>query len=146
MSGKNVNELSGIIRDLLDPQAVLMTALFLLAVLWLVHIMGSNNPLEWWHYVASHGKDGQYYADIDKLGLIVGIFVGSLVVVIESYNGHLDQFVFAAYLAFVGGVKGYSAYLRSRQGGVETRRVTEPVSDPDTTRVTETRVEIPPVK
>jgi hypothetical protein len=35
---------------------------------------------------------------------------------IITHQGKMDAVILGVYLAFVGGVAGYSAYLRSKQG------------------------------
>lgn len=126
-----------------NPQAVILGVFLLLVGLGFLKIMQSRNPLEWWHFFATRGADGHYYADSDKLWQNIGGVVGSVAILLESYNGRLDWAVFGGYLAFVGSVKGYSAYLRAKQGSVETTKVTEPAGPPS--KVTETKVETPPI-
>lgn len=88
---------------------------------FIYYVMSDNNPLEWWHFIATRGADGQHYADIDKLGKVVGIFTSSTVVIWMGYQSKLDTGLLLAYLAFVGGIGGYSAYLRSKREGSEGR-------------------------
>lgn len=109
--------MSEILRFLHDPQAILLSLCLLMFLLGLVRVMNAKNPLEWWHFISTRGEDHRNYADLDKLGKFIGIIISSLIVILLAYNGTLDGVVFGAYLAFVGGVAGYSAYLRARFGG-----------------------------
>ncbi len=128
----------------IDLQAVALIGIGLTLAYCLRRIMTAKNPLEWWHFIATKGADSHYYADLDKLWLNVGGFVGSLVILFEAYNARLEWAIFTAYLAFVSGVKAYSSYLRSKQGSVVTEKVVEPLPDP--AKVTTTTTKIPPIK
>lgn len=117
--------------------------LFMLALVWALYryVNSGCNPLRWWHFIASRGADGSYYADLNKLGQVTGIAFGSFAVLNVSGNAKSDFTGFAtvllAYFAFVGGVAGYSAYLRSKSGQRETTTTTEPA--PTTPNKTTTR-------
>jgi hypothetical protein len=104
-----------LVHELTNPRAAFIVAMLLLLVFGLVRVMNANNPLEWWHFIATRGPDNAQYADIDKLGKCVGIVVGSAVIIIQAYTEKVDGVIFFTYLAFVGAVAGWSAYLRSRQ-------------------------------
>lgn len=93
-------------------------AVTVLLLIWsLVRLVRSDNPLEWWHFISTRGEDGHNYADLDKLGKVAGIIFGSWAVMVDSYSGKADATVLGVYFAFVGGIAGYSAYLRARQRG-----------------------------
>lgn len=83
-------------------------------ILWAV-LRNKDNEISCWQFISSRGPDGKHYADIDKLGKCAGIFISSWVVVKYAYSGKLEWMLFSAYLAYVGAVGGYSAYLRMRQ-------------------------------
>lgn len=100
---------------MIEPKLIGGVAIFVLLVGGLIWVVQRDNPIEWWHFIATKGKDGER-GDINKLGQVVGIATSSWAVIVEAYGNHLDAFILAAYLAFVGGVSGYSAYLRSRGG------------------------------
>ena len=97
---------------------VLSIALCLLLLCLIFVIRGKNN-LHWWQFISSKGSDGKHYADIDKLGKVTGIIISSWIVVRVSDNTPFDftgfSLILGTYLAFVGGVAGYSAYLRSKK-------------------------------
>ena len=113
-------------------EATLITVFFLSCVLLavLVHkvMRDEGNNLEWWHFISTRAQNGQNYADIDKLGKVVGIFVSSWYIVKLGADGRPDAAVLGVYLAFVGGVAGYSAYLRSQRGTVTESTHTETTS------------------
>lgn len=104
-----------ILARLLEPKAMSAVLICLFGV-YALHVLihSEGNGLEWWHLVATKGQDGKYYFDLDKFGKLVGIVVGSWAVVVLAQQGKLDALIFGAYLAFVGSIAGYSAYLRSR--------------------------------
>lgn len=121
--------------------------LFFIALLWAFYryVNSGTNPLKWWHFVSSRGSDGEYYADLNKLGQVTGIAVGSLALVQLSANAKSDFVGFAAvmtaYFAFVGGVAGYAAFLRAKGGKVETKTVVEPAPVAVATKTTTTTTE-----
>jgi hypothetical protein len=111
----------------------MLTALLLLTgtlLIMLLHrIMKSeDNNLDWWQFISTRSTDGKNYADIDKLGKVIGIFVSSWYILKLGADGKPDASVLAVYLGFVGGVAGYSAYLRSQRGMVSESTHTETTS------------------
>ena len=105
-----------------------------------------SKGIEWRDFISSIGSDRAFHGDINKLGQSVGILIGSVAIVLVSSHAHEDLLgfaaVLAAYFAFVGGVAGYAAFLRSKQGSVTT--TTEPAPIPVPSKVTVE--EIPPIK
>lgn len=104
----------------LEPRTLALLALIAVLAVLLFRIMtDKNNTLECWQFIATKGADGKHYADLDKLGKLAGILFGSWSVTKIAYRDALDLTGFAlvltTYFAFVGGVAGYSAYLRSKQ-------------------------------
>lgn len=99
-----------------DPLAALIAIVLLVLSVAFIQLMNAKNPLEWWHFISTKDKSGKQYADLDKLGKMVGIIVGSIVVMWLAYRDKLSSDVFFVYLAFVGAVAGWSAYLRAKQG------------------------------
>lgn len=94
-----------------------------LLLFWaLYRLMEAENPLQWWHFIATKGSDGNYYADIDKLGKVTGIAISSWALLRASSHDPFDFMGFAAilgvFLAFAGGTAGYSAFLRSQRGPI----------------------------
>src|ERR1017187_4386008 len=107
--------------------------LFFIGLLWVFYrwMQGDDSKgIEWRDFVSSKGQDGVFHGDINKVGQNVGILMGSLAIVQVSAHAHEDLLGFAAvltaYFAFVGGVAGYAAFLRSKQGSITT--TTEPAA------------------
>lgn len=143
-----------VINAVLSNSGAFRWVLFL-GVIWAFYryMDSGSNPLYWWHFFASKGADGQYYADLNKLGQVTGIAVGSFAIVQLSAGANKDFIgfaaVLAAYFTFVGGVSGYAAFLRSKSGRTETTTTTEPapVAPVRTTTVTtEPAAEVQPTK
>lgn len=114
---------------------ILLGLAILLLSVRLHKIMEEENNLDWWQFISTRAENGQNYADIDKLGKVVGIFVGSWTVIYVCMNNKVDLAVvafYSAYLAFVGGVAGYSAYLRSKRGVVTESHYIETTSTAST--------------
>lgn len=97
---------------LTTPQHLMGVLVLLLLLLVLHFVINGENPLKWWHFISTRAADGREYADIDKLGKVTGIVVGSYVVVTNKIDA---SFLFV-YLSYVGGIAGWSAYLRSKNG------------------------------
>ena len=123
--------------------------LFFIGLVWVFYrwMQGDDSKgIEWRDFVSSLGSDRIFHGDINKLGQNVGILIGSVAIVQVSAHAHDDLLGFAAvlasYFAFVGGVAGYAAFLRSKQGSVTT--TTEPAALPTPTKTTV--VESPPIK
>jgi hypothetical protein len=101
----------------INPQVALIVAIFVFFSFVLSRIVNAvENPLQWWHFISTRAADGNQYADIDKLGKIVGIVVSSFIVLLMTHHDKMDAVVLGVYLAFVGGIAGYSAYLRAKSG------------------------------
>ena len=107
------------------PQTAVMTALLVfgalisLVVFWAI-MRSDKNQISCWQFLSTRAKDGKHYGDLDKLGKFVGIFVSSwavLALAFKATNNDFSSFaiLLTAYLAFVGGIAGYSAWLRTKQ-------------------------------
>jgi drug/metabolite transporter (DMT)-like permease len=109
--------------------------IFFIGLVWVFYhwMQGEDSKgIEWRDFISSIGSDKAFHGDINKLGQSVGILIGSVAIVLVSSHAHEDLLgfaaVLAAYFAFVGGVAGYAAFLRSKQSSVTT--ITEPLPDP----------------
>lgn len=94
------------------PSHLVGVLLLLLGLIGIHLIINGENPLRWWHFISTRAPDGKEYADLDKLGKVTGIIVGSYVVVTNK----IDAYFLLVYLSYVGAVAGWSAYLRSKNG------------------------------
>lgn len=98
-------------------QHTTLVVIFVLLGILLWKVMRSEeNTIEWWQFISTRGPDGKHYADVDKLGKVVGIIVSSWVVTTNKTN----EAMLFIYLAYVGAVGGWSAYLRARNGQTTT--------------------------
>jgi hypothetical protein len=105
--------------------------IFMLVIVLLVYqlhrVMEDDaNPIQWWQFISSIGKDGKPYADLTKLGQAAGIITCMAVVIIFSARvKDLSWEGFAAVLTIVllylGGVQGYQAYMKSRTSSPEKK-------------------------
>ena len=112
---------------------ILYAALLLLVAMLLLHRIISNkdNNLEWADLVSSPSiVDRRQRADWNKIGKGCGVF---LAVYLPLTYANSDRFepvagtlLMAASLAYLAMVDGYGAYLRSKQGTVQTTTTTEP--------------------
>lgn len=124
-----------------------LTGIIVLIFLWgLIRVMNNaSNALTWADLLSVRGTDGAQHASWDPIGKGCGVVLCVFCPVVYTYSPKMDAIGLAAILgvalAYLGGVAGYSAYLRSKMGSVTT--VTEPVPDPTTTKTTV--VESPPV-
>lgn len=122
--------------------------LFFIGLLWAFYrwMQGEDSEgIEWRDFISAIGPDGKFHGDLNKLGQLTGIVIGSVSLVMVSANAKGDMTGFAlvltSYFAFVGCVAGYAAYLRAKAGRTETSVVTEPAADPATTKTTKTTIE-----
>ena len=137
------------ILDSIPPLQKLVVALtsviVLLLMLALVRVINSNsNDLEWWHLISTRGAAGETFADWNKIGQGLGVLLCVWLPAVYVYSSKMEAMGLAAVmgvaLAYLGGVSSYAATLRSKQGAVETTKITE--STPAKT-VTETKLETP---
>jgi hypothetical protein len=121
-------------------------ALFLGLLFALIKIVNSaGNSLEWWHLVSSRAQDGSQYADWNKIGQGCGVMLCVGLPTVYVYSPKMEAVGLAAVmgvaLLYLGGVSGYAANLRSKQGSRVTE--TEPVGAPGPMKTTVT--ENPPL-
>lgn len=99
-----------------------------------------SEGIEWRDFFATVGTDGNYHGDWNRVGQCAGVLVCVYSVIYASPNAHKDftgfALVLTSCLAFLGGVAGYAAFLRSKRETVTT--VTEPVAEPMPTKTTVT--------
>ncbi len=84
-------------------------------LLWKIFTDPDNN-LSCWQFIATKAKDGKHYADLDKLGKVVALFVSSWVVLKVAYDQKIDAYLLGVYLTFAGAIAGWAAYLRTKEG------------------------------
>ena len=135
------------ILDAIPPLQKLVVALtailVLLFMLALVRVMNNkDNDLEWAQLISTRGADGQQYADWDKVGKGLGVVLCVWLPAVYVYSPKMEAMGLAAVmgiaLAYLGGVSGYAATLRAKQGSVETTKIREIA---DAVKTTETRTE-----
>lgn len=106
------------------PAWVFYAVLLMLAIFFVERLNKSmrdeSNPLSWWHFIASKGKDGTFYADITKLGQALGIvLVIWIAVALSARVKELDWMGFCAILglvlSYLAGVQAFQAYLKSKK-------------------------------
>lgn len=108
--------------------------LILLVLIWILFrvINDEGNLIEWADYISTRGSDQKQHGDINKVGQWAGIFIAVTSVMLYADNVTVDATGLAALLAvallYLGGVAGYAANLRAKQGTVVT--VTAPADEP----------------
>jgi len=112
----------------------------------LVKVVNSTgNTLEWWHLVSTRSANGVQFADWNKIGQGCGVVLCTVLPAVYVYSPKMDAVGLAAVmgvaLLYLGGVSGYAANLRSKQGSRVTE--TEPASAPVPMKTTVT--ENPPL-
>ena len=138
-------------NDFSIMQFVVMTVsgcILLVMLAAAVRIINGKNDLEWTQLVSTRGSDGKQYADWNRIGQGCGVILCVWLPAVYSYSPKMDATglaaVLAVVLAYLGGVSGYAATLRAKQGQVETTKTTEPATIAG--KVTETKIETPPIK
>lgn len=133
---------------MIDPLSIGLAALAALLLLWaLVRVInGEDNGLSLADLVSRRGLDGKQYASWDPIGKGVGVLLCAVLPTSYAFSDRADAggiaLILTVVLAYLGGVSGYAATLRARQGTTETTRVTEP-SVADQMKTTVTKVETP---
>ncbi len=127
-----------------------INALILLFVIWIfIRVVSSDvNTIVWADFISTR-HDGEQRGDLNKLLQLAGGVVGCITALLYADNEKVDAIGLAAVLGvvlgFCAGPAMWAANLRSKQGSVETTRVTEPANPPPL-KVTETTTQTPPVK
>jgi len=98
-----------------------------------------DNDLEWAELISTKGQDGKLHPDWNKIGQGGGVFICIWLPGVYVYSDKVEAGGLATLmgvaLMYLGGVSGYAATLRARQGTTET--VTER-SSPSTSTTTTT--------
>ena len=121
--------------------------LFCLLLCWgFIRIINSpDNPIEFWHFFSAYNpRAGKEYGDINSLGMMAGIVACLFVIVWTTYKADdTNPWTLGVCLVYLGGVKAFSAWLRTvaaKRYGVTV----EPPSLPETPsmkEVSDTHVE-----
>lgn len=102
---------------------LIIGAFFLVSIFLLVRVMNdSTNDLEWADLISSRGiADGKQHADIDKVGKVCGVVLAVWLPFFYAHSDKMDStglsLVMITSFAYLAGVSGYSAWLRSKQSG-----------------------------
>ena len=97
---------------------VVVLAVLLSIQLYLV-MHDESNPIDWWQFISSPGKDGKQYADMTKLGQSVGVFLCVASVLMFAARKDVDatgfSLVLGVALTYLGGVQMYQTHVRGKQ-------------------------------
>ena len=122
-----------------------LTAIIVLIVIWaFIRIINSQaNTLEWWHLISTRGDTGAQWLSWNEIGKGLGVILCFWLPAVYVYSPKMEAMGLAAVmgvaLAYLGGVSGYAAMLRSRQGSTETVRVSEVAPSKTVTETTTTQ-------
>jgi len=102
-----------------DTQAIVIGLFFLLVLIFIAHIMNSKNDLQWFHLVSVRADDGKQYASWNQIGQGMGVVVSVWMPFLYVNSPKMDALGLAAVmgvsLLYLGGVSGYSKYIRAKQ-------------------------------
>ena len=124
--------------------------ILLVMALVISFVVNAENNIEWADFISVRGAtDGKQHGSWDSIGKGGGVFICIYIPLLYAHSEKFEPLGGAALLgvslAYLGAVNGYSAYLRSKQGTVQTTTTTAPVDDtPLKTTVTQT--ETPPIQ
>ena len=98
----------------------------LMFVVWLFYKANKNpkSPVNWEDMILDHKKVSPY-----KLGYLIGLIVGTFVIVQASDKGSLTEALLGVYLAYTVGGAGWMTYLN--KNGAPTQLVAPPQGDHD---------------
>jgi hypothetical protein len=105
------------LSELLDPQALVLLLILLLAARAFSRMLSSRNPVEAWHFYSSSARDGKQYGDPKKLAVMVFIFsstffVGYVLWAAKEITFWVAAMFFGWAIAMLG-VDVFSAWARS---------------------------------
>jgi hypothetical protein len=113
----------------LDAQAWFLILVCLLAWRSMSKIIGGENPVEAWHFIATKTSDGVHYGDATKLGIVVGIFGSTLMVGYMfwshrdvAYNWHMVA-IFLIWLTAIYGVEMFAKWARQLASKVAEKKL-----------------------
>lgn len=95
---------------------VILSVVILCSLLLWAIFSAKTNDIYCWQLISTRGRDGQHYADIDKLGKTVALIVLTCVIIYWTWVDKLDLLGLTLYLGYAGGVAAYSSTLRARGG------------------------------
>lgn len=126
--------------------AINMIILLLLVWILVRVVSDEGNLVVWADYISTRGQDGKQHGDINKIGQLAGIVLAVVVVLMYADADTVEPVglstLLGVSLVFLGAPTMYAGWIRSKQGGVETTKVTEFVPP---ARVTETKSETAPI-
>jgi len=113
----------------LDAQAWFLILVCLLAWRSMSKIVGGENPIEAWHFVATKTNDGEHYGDATKLGIVVGIFASTLFVGYmfwshrnTPYNWYMVA-IFLIWLIAIYGVEMFAKWARTLAASIAEKKL-----------------------
>lgn len=132
----------------LPSASVLFNIIFLIVIAWFVvhSVNRDDNDMQWSEAISTRGPDGKEHFDWNKVGQGCGVILAMTIPYMYVHTTNMEALglggLVTVSLGYLGAVSSYSAWLRSKQGGIETTKVTE-FTPP--ARVTETKTETPPL-
>lgn len=133
---------------MIEWYAIAIATIAAMLLLWALTkvIDDDDNDLDLADLVSIRGLDGKQHPSWDPIGRGVGVLLCAILPTAYSFSERADAggiaLILTVVLAYLGGVSGYAATLRARQGTIETTRITEPAIE-DTMKTTITKVETP---
>ena len=101
----------------MSGEAAIPLVFILLLLFAFMRIVGSNNPIQFWHFISTRTESGAERGDINNLGMIAGIVCCMFVVLWMTYkHNSIDPWVLGICLIYLGGVKAFAAWLRAVAG------------------------------
>lgn len=104
--------------------------LFIIIIVAVARVFRStDNDIDWADLVSVMAQNGKQKGDWNQIGKGGGVILCIALPFIYVYSPSMDAMGLAAVmgvaLAYLGSVSAYAATLRSKQGSIETTRITE---------------------
>lgn len=93
-----------------DAFNLILLLIVVLVVYRVIHDPAS--PIQFWHAFSTKAADGVVYLDIDKVGMLVGLFGSSWVIGWLTYVNKLEVIYFIAWLIYCSGMGAFSKWAR----------------------------------
>lgn len=129
----------------------MLALLFVYGVAKLIN--SASNQLIWSDLISVPGvlghDGGRPHADWNRIGQGFGVFLAVVIPLTYGFHPRMEWTgllgLMSASLLYLASVTSYAARLRADAGKIETTHISEPADDPTVLKITDKKVEMPPI-